>query len=275
VATVSVRYIVDDVDAAIAFYCSHLGFSEQMHPAPSFAMLTRGDLRLVLSSPGGGPGGGQAMPDGTRPRPGGWNRFSIELDDIDTAVAGLRAAGTRFRNEIVDGVGGRQILVEDPSGNPVELFEPTRDEARLDDAAGVASQPVAYGVRPIGRVDSSLVELADAPNQGRQGAPDAWLVIDPAVREGIRDLQVGSDVLVLTWLHLARRDELATRPGDDPTSRELGVFSTRSPARPNPVGLHRVTIIGVEGGRLRVRPLEAINGTPVIDIKPVLTSDGP
>jgi catechol 2,3-dioxygenase-like lactoylglutathione lyase family enzyme len=130
--TASVRYIVDDVDAAIAFYCDNLGFTEVMHPAPAFAMLSRGDLRLVLSAPGGGPGGGQAMPDGTLPRPGGWNRFSIEVPDLAAAVARLRGNGARFRNEIVTGVGGKQILVEDPSGNPVELFEPTAPEARLD-----------------------------------------------------------------------------------------------------------------------------------------------
>jgi catechol 2,3-dioxygenase-like lactoylglutathione lyase family enzyme len=130
-ATVSVRYIVNDVDAAIAFYRDHLGFTEIMHPAPAFAMLTRGDLRLVLSAPGGGPGGGQAMPDGSVPVPGGWNRFSIEVADLAATVRELRGKGVRFRNEIVDGVGGRQILAEDPSGNPVELFEPTRPEARL------------------------------------------------------------------------------------------------------------------------------------------------
>ncbi len=130
-ATVSVRYIVDDVDAAIAFYCRHLGFREDMHPAPAFAMLSRGDLRLVLSAPGGGPGGGQAMPDGTRPTPGGWNRFSIEVSDLQSAVDALRADGAHFRNEIVSGVGGKQILLDDPSGNPIELFEPTLAEARL------------------------------------------------------------------------------------------------------------------------------------------------
>ena len=130
-ATVSVRYIVDDVDAAIEFYCANLGFEEVMHPAPAFAMLSRGDLRLVLSAPGGGPGGGQAMPDGTLPAPGGWNRFQLEVSDLESLVAQLRTAGARFRNEIVTGVGGKQILVEDPSGNPVELFEPTRPEALL------------------------------------------------------------------------------------------------------------------------------------------------
>jgi catechol 2,3-dioxygenase-like lactoylglutathione lyase family enzyme len=129
-ARVSVRYIVDDVDAAIGFYCDQLGFDEVMHPAPTFAMLARGDLRLVLSAPGGGPGGGAAMPDGTMPEPGGWNRFQLEVDDIEATVARLREHGARFRNEIITGVGGRQILVEDPAGNPIELFQPTLPEAR-------------------------------------------------------------------------------------------------------------------------------------------------
>lgn len=131
-ATVSVRYIVHDVDAAIAFYCQSLGFREVMHPAPAFAMLSRGELRLVLSAPGGGPGGGQSMPDGTIPEPGGWNRFSIEVSNLEATVAALRTAGAHFRNDIISGVGGRQILLEDPSGNPVELFEPTLAEAHLD-----------------------------------------------------------------------------------------------------------------------------------------------
>jgi catechol 2,3-dioxygenase-like lactoylglutathione lyase family enzyme len=125
--TVSVRYIVNDVDEAIAFYCQHLGFREEMHPAPVFAMLTRGDLRLLLSSPAGpgGPGGGsQSMPDGRTPEPGGWNRISLETTDLDGQVQALRAAGVSFRNDVVTGVGGKQILLDDPSGNPVELFEP-------------------------------------------------------------------------------------------------------------------------------------------------------
>jgi catechol 2,3-dioxygenase-like lactoylglutathione lyase family enzyme len=130
-ATVSVRYIVHDVDAAIAFYCEHLGFEETMHPAPTFAMLTRGELRLVLSAPSGTGGGGQSMPDGTSPVPGGWNRFMIELEDLEKSVAALRDAGAHFRNDVVTGVGGKQILLDDPSGNPIELFQPTRPEASL------------------------------------------------------------------------------------------------------------------------------------------------
>ena len=131
-ATVQVRYIVNDVDAAIAFYCQHLGFMEVMHPAPAFAMLTRGDLRLVLSAPNPSAGGGQPMPDGRKQEPGGWNRFAIQVADLAAIVETLRQTGARFRNEIVTGVGGKQILVEDPSGNPIELFEPIIPEARLN-----------------------------------------------------------------------------------------------------------------------------------------------
>lgn len=120
--TVSVRYIVDDVDAAVKFYTGHLGFEVQMHPAPGFAMLSRGDLRLLLNAPGAG-GGGQASAT-AKPSSGGWNRFQLSVDDLDATVARLDAADVRFRTAIVEGNGGRQVLVEDPSGNPVEIFEP-------------------------------------------------------------------------------------------------------------------------------------------------------
>jgi catechol 2,3-dioxygenase-like lactoylglutathione lyase family enzyme len=125
-ATVSVRYIVDDVDEAIAFYTGQLGFHLDMHPAPPFAMLSRGDLRLLLSASTGPGGGAQPMPDGRRPEPGGWNRIQLEVGDLAGEVEALRRAGARFRNDIVTGVGGRQILLEDPAGNPIELFEPRR-----------------------------------------------------------------------------------------------------------------------------------------------------
>ena len=134
--TVQVRYIVRDVDTAIAFYTGRLDFKLEMHPAPAFAMLSRGDLRLVLSAPNPAGGGGQPMPDGTQQEPGGWNRFSIEVSDLEATVAALRQAGAHFRNEIVTGVGGKQILVDDPSGNPVELFEPAIPEARLHSDPG-------------------------------------------------------------------------------------------------------------------------------------------
>jgi catechol 2,3-dioxygenase-like lactoylglutathione lyase family enzyme len=121
--TVSVRYIVDDVDAAIAFYTKHLDFHVDLHPAPGFASLSRGNLRLLLNAPGAG-GAGQAMPDGRKPAPGGWNRIQIEVKDLNAKVEILRKAGASFRNDIVIGNGGKQILLDDPSGNCVELFEP-------------------------------------------------------------------------------------------------------------------------------------------------------
>ncbi len=129
--SVQVRYIVDDVDEAIKFYCGLLDFKEVMHPANAFAMLQRGSLRLVLSKPNPQSGGGSPMSDGTIQTPGGWNRFSIEVKNLDLIVNKLKNASVHFRNDIVIGVGGKQTIVDDPSGNPVELFEPTRDEAKL------------------------------------------------------------------------------------------------------------------------------------------------
>ncbi|HEX6519886.1 MAG TPA: tRNA (N6-threonylcarbamoyladenosine(37)-N6)-methyltransferase TrmO [Streptosporangiaceae bacterium] len=127
-----------------------------------------------------------------------------------------------------------------------------------------------YQVSPVGWVDSPLKDRGQAPRQGDEGAPAAWLVFEPRVAEAIRDLASGMEVIVLTWLDRADRGVLVTRPRDDPALPPTGVFSTRSPDRPNPVGLHRVQIVAVEGLRILVRPLEALDKTPVIDVKPVL-----
>jgi catechol 2,3-dioxygenase-like lactoylglutathione lyase family enzyme len=121
-----VRYIVDDVDAAVAFYSDQLGFAVEAQPGPGFAIVSRGGLRLMLNSPGGPGGAAQPMPDGRVPEPGGWNRIQLEVEDLVAVVGELREAGARFRNDIVTGRGGRQILLEDPAGNPIELFEPAR-----------------------------------------------------------------------------------------------------------------------------------------------------
>jgi tRNA-Thr(GGU) m(6)t(6)A37 methyltransferase TsaA len=128
-----------------------------------------------------------------------------------------------------------------------------------------------YEIRPIGHVVSPLVDRETAPKQGFEGAPQAWLVFDADVAEGIRDLAAGDDVFVLTWLHQAARDVLAVHPRDDPRNPETGVFSTRSQDRPNPIGLHRVRIAGIDGLRVLVQDLEAFDGTPIVDVKPVLT----
>jgi len=128
----------------------------------------------------------------------------------------------------------------------------------------------SYQVVPIGWVESPLTDRAQAPRQGEEGAPDAWLVFEPGVAEGMRDLEPGTEILVLTWLDRAARDVLVTRPRDDPARPLTGVFSTRSPDRPNPIGLHRVRIVATDGLRVLVRPLEALDKTPVLDVKPVL-----
>jgi len=127
-----------------------------------------------------------------------------------------------------------------------------------------------YQVVPIGWVESPLAERAQAPRQGDEGAPSAWLVFEPEVADGLRDLVAGAEIIVLTWLDRADRGELITRPRDDPARPLTGVFSTRSPDRPNPIGLHRVRIVDVQGLRILVEPLEALDKTPVIDVKPVL-----
>ena len=127
-----------------------------------------------------------------------------------------------------------------------------------------------YEISPIGYVESPLVDRESAPKQGFEGAPDAWLVFDPGVAEGMRDLAVGTDIIVLTWLHRARRDVLSVHPRDDPRNPETGVFATRSQDRPNPIGLHRVGIAAIDGLRVLVRDLEAFDGTPIVDAKPVL-----
>jgi tRNA-Thr(GGU) m(6)t(6)A37 methyltransferase TsaA len=139
-----------------------------------------------------------------------------------------------------------------------------------DMAESAAAQ--RYEVRPVAWVESPLRDKAQAPRQGFLGAPPAWLAVEPDVAAGIRDLRPGDEIILLTWLDRARRDELATVPGDNPGSRPLGVFSTRSPNRPNPIGLHRAQILAVEGLRIQVSELEALDGTPVIDIKPVIDS---
>lgn len=133
--------------------------------------------------------------------------------------------------------------------------------------------PTTYTINPIGVVHSTLTRLEDAPMQGTEGAPEAWLELTSPARPGIMGLKAGDEIILLTWLHLAERDVLQVHPRGD-TSRPLtGVFATRSPDRPNPIGLHRVSLLEVSDQRLRVAPLEAIDGTPIVDIKPVLSEE--
>ena len=130
-----------------------------------------------------------------------------------------------------------------------------------------------FVLRPVGSVESRLTDPAAAPNQGDEGAPDAWLVFDPDVLDALEGVQAGDEVIVLTWLDRARRDVRRVHPRGDPARPEQGVFSTRSPHRPNPIGLHRVEIVAIDGSRVHVRGLEAVHGTPIVDVKPVLSAD--
>jgi tRNA-Thr(GGU) m(6)t(6)A37 methyltransferase TsaA len=129
---------------------------------------------------------------------------------------------------------------------------------------------VTYVVNPIGHVESPLLERGQGPLQGDEGAPDAWLVFEPAVRDGLRSLRAGTDILVLTWLDRAHRDVLVVHPRGDVNRPRQGVFTTRSPDRPNPIGLHRVGVLSVDGLRVLVSNMEALDGTPIVDVKPVL-----
>lgn len=159
-------------------------------------------------------------------------------------------------------------------GHPIEFDQPLPSLVLLHESIAPRSYgrrmtDTPYALHPIGRVASSLRELDQAPKQGSEGGPEGWLEFDDEVAAGLQDLVPGDEIVVLTWLHLARRDVLSVHPRGDQDQPERGVFSTRSPHRPNPIGLHRVAITAVEPGRLRVAPLEAVDGTPVLDVKPV------
>jgi len=132
---------------------------------------------------------------------------------------------------------------------------------------------MSYEARAIGRVESTLVDLGSAPRQPDEGAPPAWLVFEPHVLEGLQGIRAGDEVILLTWLDRARRDVLTVHPRGDTSRPQEGVFSTRSPHRPNPIGLHTVEITDIDGRRVRVRHLEALNGTPILDVKPILSTD--
>ena len=213
--------------------------------------------------------------------------------DIVRAIGGVTTDATSFEQEV------RAALAETSEG-VTRLREVARLSQRVEDviprevaeqldairrgvaAAGATGderggaarvehfRPRAYEVREIGRVESPIVDRRAAPKQGDEGAPDAWIVFDEAVADALRDLRAGDEVIVLTWLDRATRSVLRVHPRGDTARPQEGVFSTRSPDRPNPIGLHRVTILSIEGTRMRVRNLEALDGTPVLDVKPVL-----
>lgn len=200
-----------------------------------------------------------------------YTAFGIEVDDIEAAVDELArrgVSGLRFPQIEQDerGIwlapgGTRVFWFSDPDGQRLSLSQPPAAHA------AAASEPC---LRVIGHVRSALTLRESAPKQGHEGAPEAWLELEPSVVEGLSGIGVGQALVLLTWLHDAQRDVLRTHPRDDRTRPLAGVFATRSPDRPNPIGLHRVRVLAVAGNRVRVEPLEAIDGTPILDLKPAL-----
>jgi tRNA-Thr(GGU) m(6)t(6)A37 methyltransferase TsaA len=247
--TVTPRIVVDDVAGLVGFVYAVFGATGELTPDRP-TVLAIGDARIMIS--------------GTGPRPATPAFLYVYVDDTDATYRRAIAEGARSIEEPLDTpYGDRRAMVEDAWGNAWQI------------ATAQQSARPPFELRPIGTVRSTIAARADAPKQGREGAPDAWLEIDASVTEALDGLRVGDEVVVITWLHLADRETQKVHPRDD-LSRLCGVFATRSPDRPNPLGLHRVTVRAIDGTRVQVGPLEAIDGTPIVDLKIALsyTDDG-
>jgi tRNA-Thr(GGU) m(6)t(6)A37 methyltransferase TsaA len=241
---VTPRIVVDDVAGLVAFVRDVFSATGELTPDRP-AVLAIGDARIMIS--------------GTGARPATPAFLYVYVDDADATYRRAIAAGARSIEEPRDTpYGDRRAMIEDAWGNAWQIAT-ARQGAR---------PPIE--LRPIGSVRSTIRERADAPKQGREGAPDAWLEIDASLTTALDGLRVGDEVVVITWLHLADRETQTVHPRND-LSRLCGVFATRSPDRPNPLGLHRVTVRAIDGTRLQVGPLEAIDGTPIVDLKIALS----
>jgi tRNA-Thr(GGU) m(6)t(6)A37 methyltransferase TsaA len=241
---VTPRIVVDDVGGLAAFVRDVFGATgDVMEERPT--VMTIGDARIMIS--------------GTGPRPATPAFLYVYVDDADATYRRAVAAGARTIEEpLATEYGDRRAMVEDAWGNAWQIATSSR------------AAPAPFELRPIGVVRSSITTRSASPRQGAEGAPDAWLELDADMLDGLDGLRVGEDVVLITWLHLGDRDTLKVHPRNDP-SRYCGVFATRSPDRPNPLGLHRVTVRAIEGTRLLVGPLEVIEGTPIVDLKITLS----
>jgi len=243
------RIVVDDVAGLVAFVRDVFGATGELAPDRP-AMLAIGDAHIMIS--------------GIGPRPATPAFLYVYVDDADAAYRRAITAGARSIEEPLDTpYGDRRAMIEDAWGNAWQIAT----------APHIARPPIE--LRPIGVVRSTIADRANAPRQGREGAPDAWLEIDASLTTALDGLRVGDEVVVITWLHLADRETQRVHPRND-LSRLCGVFATRSPDRPNPLGLHRVTVRAIDATRLQVGPIEAIDGTPIVDLKIALsyTDDG-
>jgi tRNA-Thr(GGU) m(6)t(6)A37 methyltransferase TsaA len=247
--TLTPRIVVDDVAGLVEFARRAFDATGELEPDRP-AVMRVGDSVMMIS----GAGPREAMPA----------FLYLYVEDADATYRRALQAGARSLEEPSDmPYGDRRAMVQDRWNNVWQIATPREQ---------VPDPPAAapFVLAPIGRVRSSLIEREQAPRQGNEGAPEAWIDFQSNVADGLGALQVGDQVVVLTWFHRARRDVLKVHPRGDAKISLTGVFATRSPDRPNPLGLHRVTVLAVEGTKLKVGPLEAIDGTPVVDIKPVL-----
>ena len=247
--TVTPRIVVDDVAGLVGFVRDVFAATGDLAPDRP-AVLTLGDARIMIS--------------GTGPRPATPAFLYVYVDDADATYRRAIAAGARSIEEPLDTpYGDRRAMIEDAWGNAWQI-------ATAQTPGRPSPEQPSFELRPIGAVRSTIAERADAPRQGREGAPDAWLELHASLTAALDGLRVGDDVIVITWLHLADRETQTVHPRDD-LSRLCGVFATRSPDRPNPLGLHRVTVRAIEGTRLHVGLLEVIDGMPIVDLKIALS----
>jgi tRNA-Thr(GGU) m(6)t(6)A37 methyltransferase TsaA len=250
--TIVPRIVVDDVAALVEFLRTVFGATGTLETNRPTVMRI-GDAVLMISAVG--------------PRPASPAFLYVYVEDADAVHRAAVTAGARSLEAPLDTpYGDRRAMIEDRWGNVWQIATP-RPSARVAESAVID---------PIGVVRSDLRDRKNAPRQGNEGAPDVWVEIDPRFAAALDGVQVGDDLIVLAWFHRARRETLAVHPRSDPGNPMTGVFATRSPDRPNPIGLHRVTVRAIEtigdtkGARLKVGPLEAIDGTPIVDLKPVL-----
>jgi len=249
------RIVVEDVAGLVGFLKQAFGATGELL-ADRPAVMQIGDSLLMVS----GVGPREAVPA----------FLYLYVEDADATHRRAVRAGAKSLEEPLDTpYGDRRGMVEDRWGNVWQIATPRKVSGQP--AAGTVQEPPAFELTPVGYVRSSLAKREQAPKQGNEGAPHAWIDLQSTVADGLGSIRAGDEMVVITWLHQASRDVLKVHPRGDPKAPLTGVFATRSPDRPNPLGLHRVTVLAIEGTRLQVGPLEAIDGTPVVDIKPVLS----